>query len=89
MASSVFLSRRLPSVTRVAGLATMIPALRKPIVAMKSPIPAATAAYNSAGMASTINWRTPRNVRIRNAAPDRNTAPRAASHGIPMPFTTV
>ena len=26
---------------------------------MKSPIPAATAAYSSVGMASTINWRTP------------------------------
>ena len=43
-ASSVFLSFNLPSVTNVAGLGTIIPALRSPIMAMNKPMPAATAA---------------------------------------------
>ena len=89
IASSVFLSRRLPSVTIVAGLGTTMPALRSPIIAMNRPIPAATAAYSSFGIASTINWRMPASVRIRNATPERNTAPSAVCHGIPIPLTTV
>ena len=28
-------------------------------------------------------------VRMRNATPDKKTAPRAVSHGTPMPLTTV
>ena len=47
MASAVLLSCRLPSVTVVAALGTMIPELRKPSRAMNSPTPAATAAYSS------------------------------------------
>ena len=43
-ASAVLLSRRLPSVTVVAGCGTMIPELRNPMNAMNSPTPAATAA---------------------------------------------
>ncbi len=43
-ANSVFLSFNLPSVTKVAGLGTIIPALRSPIMAMNKPMPAATAA---------------------------------------------
>jgi len=89
IASSVFLSRRLPSVTSVAGLATMIPELRNPMVAMNRPMPAATAAYSSGGIASTINCRIPTKVRIKNATPDRNTAPSAVSQGTPIPLTTV
>ena len=44
MASAVGGSRRLPRVTMVAGLGTMMPELRKPMKAMKRPMPAATAA---------------------------------------------
>ena len=43
-ASAVLLSVRLPRVTVVAGCGTMIPELRKPMKAMNSPTPAATAA---------------------------------------------
>ena len=43
-ASAVFGSRRFPRVTVVAGCGTMMPELRKPMKAMKSPTPAATAA---------------------------------------------
>ncbi len=43
MASSVCGSRRLPSVTVVAGSGTMMPAFRNPINAMNRPTPAATA----------------------------------------------
>ena len=73
----------------VAGSDTMMPALRSPMNAMKSPTPAATAAYSSDGIAATIACRRPVSVRIKNATPERNTAPSAVCHGTPMPFTTV
>ena len=76
-------------VTSVDGLATMIPALRSPMSAMNKPMPTATAAYSSNGIADTIICRTPAAVKIRNATPDRNTAPSAVCHGMPIPFTTV
>ena len=56
---------------------------------MNRPIPALTAAYNSEGIDAMIHWRTPVTVRIRNATPERNTAPSAVCQGTPMPFTTV
>ena len=63
--------------TVVDGSGTMMPELRKPMRAMNSPTPAATAEYSSAGSRATIIWRTPAAVRIRNATPDRKTAPSA------------
>jgi len=88
-ASSVCGSRTLPNVTKVAGCGTIKPALWNPMKAMNRPTPAATAAYNSNGMAATINCRMPTAVRIRKATPETNTAPKAACQGIPMPLTTV
>ena len=84
-ASTVFGSRRFPSVTMVAGLATIIPALRNPISAMNSPMPLATAAYISRGMESTIGRAAPASASTKNASPERNTAPNAVSHGTPIP----
>jgi hypothetical protein len=57
--------------------------------AMNSPTPAATAAYSSYGMVEMMSCRTPSAVSSRKATPERNTAPSAACHGTPMPFTTV
>src|SRR5215471_15392926 len=87
-ASAVLGALRLPSVTVVAGLGAMMPELRKPMNAMNRPTPAATAAYNSNGIAERMSWRTPSSVSNRNATPDRNTAPSATCHGTPMPLTT-
>ena len=67
----------------------MMPELRNPISAMNSPTPPATAAYNSNGMAAMMSCRSPTSVSTRNATPEMNTAPSAASHETPMPFTTV
>ena len=88
IASAVLLSPRLPSVTRVAELGTTMPEFRNPMKAMKRPTPAATAECSSCGMAETMTCRTPSSVSRKNATPERNTAPSAACHGIPMPFTT-
>ena len=88
IASAVFLSLRCPRVTVVAALGTTIPELRRPIKAMKSPTPAATAACSSNGMAERMIWRTPSSVSRKKASPETNTAPSAACHGMPMPLTT-
>ena len=45
-ASRVAGACRLPRVTVVAGLGTMMPALRRPMKAMKRPMPPATAAWS-------------------------------------------
>ena len=45
--------------TAVAELDTIKFALRRPINAMKRPMPAATAACNSCGMAASRRWRRP------------------------------
>ena len=87
-ASAVLLSLRLPSVTVVAALGTMMPELRNPISAMKSPTPAATAEYSSNGMVEMISWRTPRSVSTKKATPEMKTAPSAACQGTPIPLTT-
>ncbi len=80
---------RSPRATVVAGWATMIPASFRPMKAMNSPTPAATAENSGLGIAATIIWRTPTRVSTRKATPDRKTQPRAVSHGTPMPLTTV
>jgi hypothetical protein len=76
-------------VTSVSLLAVTIPELRNPMSAMNSPMPTATAAYNSTGMEDTIICRKPTAVKIRNAIPERKTAPSAVSQRTPMPFTTL
>lgn len=73
----------------VPGVAMITPASARPMNAMKSPTPPATAANNARGTAFMINWRTPRSVRIRKATPDRNTHPSAVCQGTPRPLTTV
>ena len=86
-----FLSRRLPSVTGVAALGTTIPALRNPIMAMKSPMPAATAEYRLRREllpGSTLTHADQREDQERRAGKKR-TAPSAVSHGTPIPLTTV
>ena len=89
IASSVLGCRRFPSVTSVAELDTTMPELRSPMKAMNNPMPAATAEYSSNGIAAMIICRTPAKVKMRNATPERKTAPNAVSQGTPMPFTTV
>ncbi len=80
---------RSPRATEVAGLETITPASLRPMKAMNSPTPPATAANSDRGMALTTSCRTPATVRIRKATPERNTQPSAVSHGTPMPLTTV
>ena len=46
MARAVSGARTLPRVTVVAALGTMMPALRKPMKAMKRPMPPPTAAWS-------------------------------------------
>ena len=75
--------------TNVSLLATMMPELRSPMSAMNKPMPTATAEYSSLGIDDTIICRTPAAVKMIKAMPERNTAPSAVSHGIPIPFTTV
>ena len=63
MARAVDGAWRLPRVTVVAGLGTMMPALRNPMKAMKRPMPPPTAAWSWWGMAATRRWRIPEKVR--------------------------
>ncbi len=90
MASAVCGARRLPSVTVVAALGTMIPALRNPderdeeADALRQPRRGA-----DVGMAETRRWRMPEKVSARKIAPERKTAPRAVCQLLCMPRTTV
>ncbi len=70
---------RSPRVTRVSGLAAMIPASFSAMMPRNSPIPAEIAIFCDSGMASTIQERMRVRLRIRNSTPDRNTAPSATS----------
>ena len=80
---------RVPRPTIVPGLATIKPASAKPMKAMNSPTPPATAANSDRGTAFMISWRTPSSVKIRKATPDRNTQPSAVCQATPMLLTTV
>jgi hypothetical protein len=73
----------------VAELGTMMPELRRPMKAMKRPMPPATAEWSWWGMALSNFWRTPPKVSRRKMMPERKTAPRAVCQGMPMPLTTV
>jgi hypothetical protein len=81
-ASTVVGLRMLPRPTSVLGSATTRPALRKPMRAMKRPMPLATAAYSSWGMARRIICRMPAAVMARKMTPERKTAPRAVCQGM-------
>jgi len=81
-ASAVLGFLTLPSCTSVSSLFTTSPALVSPINAMNNPIPQATAAYNSCGIALRMSCRMPNAVSSRNTVPERKTAPSAVCHGI-------
>ena len=83
IASNVLPADKSPKPTNVASLLTMIPAFRKPINVMNKPIPAPTAYYNSAGMASMMVSRTPLNERTIKMSPENNTPVNAVCQGIP------
>jgi hypothetical protein len=68
-----------PKVTRVSGLAAMMPASFSAMIPRNRPIPAEIAIFCDSGMASTIQERIWVRLRIRNRMPDRNTAPSATS----------
>ena len=88
-ASSAPGALRLPSATKVAGSATMMPAFFSPMKPMNSPIPPATAENRCGGITATISCRAPVNVSSRNAHPEMNTQPSAIGQGTPMCWTTV
>ena len=71
---------RLPSVTIVSSLPSIIPALCSPINAMKSPMPGEMALRSSCGMASTILSLSPVIVSRINIMPSTNTAVRPNCH---------
>lgn len=81
-------SRRLPSVSRVSGWSTTIPAFLSAMMPRKSPIPAEIASFCEVGIASTTHSRTLVRVRRRKRTPEMKTAPSATSQVCPMPFTT-
>ncbi len=79
---------RSPIVTSVAGLAAMMPALFRPMIARKKPMPAAMASLRLFGMELITHSRNGVTLTMRNSMPDRNTAPSAICHGTPSPCTT-
>jgi hypothetical protein len=86
-ASSTCGSEDLPSPTKVAGLATIILALRSPTKAMNRPMPAAVPCFRQSGISLTMCSRTLVSVSNRKSRPDSNTTPRAVCHGTPRPIT--
>ena len=80
-------SETLPKATNVAGWATMILALRKPMKAMNRPIPAAVPYFRQSGMPFTIISRTLVSVSRRKSMPEMNTTPSAVCQGTPRPMT--
>ena len=71
---------RSPSVTRVAGDATTMPALFKAMIARNMPMPTTMAVRMDCGMPRTISSRSPSSVMARNKQPEMNTAPSAVCH---------
>ena len=70
-----------PRPTRVASLATTMPADLKPRKARKAPMPAVIANFRLSGIALTMACRAPATLRMTNSAPEMNTAPSAVCHG--------
>jgi hypothetical protein len=79
---------KFPMPKNVAGSAMENSALLKPIKAMNRPIPAPIAFLRVLGTASIIASLTLVNVSTTNTTPEIKTAPKAVSHGIPIPSTT-
>jgi hypothetical protein len=77
MASRVGADRRSPSVTKVAGLATTMPAFLSAMMPRKRPMPAEIAMRCEVGMASTMSSRTCVTLRMRKSTPEMKTAPSA------------
>ena len=78
-----------PRATRVDSSFTTMPALLRPMNAMKRPIPAPIALRRLAGMALTIASRTLVIVRMMNTRPSISTAVNANCHGYPIPRHTL
>ena len=77
-----------PTVTRVTGWSTTIPAFFRPMSARKNPIPAPTPRRRLFGTASMTHWRNLVALRTMNRMPEQNTAPRATCQAWPIPRTT-
>ena len=64
-----------------------MPALVRPMNAMKSPIPIAIAFFRSSGIASMIRSRVPVSTRMVTAIPPTTIRPIAAGNDKPSPAT--
>ena len=82
-------SVKSPRPTKVAELATTIPAFFNPIKAMNNPIPALTANFKLVGIALIIISLKPVADIIKNIIPEANTPDNAISHLIPIPKHTL
>ena len=78
MTASVATGVKAPRVTKVASLATMMPAFLSPMKAMKKPIPAEMAKRRFFGMQRTICSRMLKTVRRMKMIPSTKTAASAA-----------
>ena len=78
-----------PRPTKVASLATTMPAFFSAMMPRNMPMPAATALRIECGMPATSQRRTPVTVRIRKMQPEMKTAPSACCQVKPMAPTTV
>lgn len=76
-------------VTKVASLSTIMPALFKPIKAMKRPIPLGIAFFKFDGMDFNIASLTLKKEKIINKIPSKNTAVKATSTLYFIVITTV
>ncbi|MNP28878.1 hypothetical protein D3C76_1218770 [compost metagenome] len=68
-----------PSLIRVAGLSTTMPAVFRPISPRNNPTPAPMAWRRLTGMLLSNHSRTFDKVRNMNSTPETNTAPSAVS----------
>ena len=73
-------SRKFPSDTKVAGLATIKPLLLKPTKAMKAPSPALIIYLMSLGIASIIIFRNGERLITAKIIPAKNITSKAACH---------
>jgi hypothetical protein len=79
---------RSPSVTSVPGAPTINPAHSRPIVAMRSPIPAAIACFIDRGIAVISRSRRPMPAVRTKIRPATATPPSATRQGTFIPTTT-
>ena len=76
----VSICKKLPKLTKVASLATIIPPLFSPINPIKRPTPEPIAILRFKGMLSNIHLLSGVTLIITNKIPAKKTAPRATSH---------